>query len=365
MTYPTLFEEYDPLKGEMFQILDPEGEVNEELEPSLEDEYLTRVYRTMVLARAADKRSVTLQRQGKMGAYPPTEGQEASQLGPTLALRGEDWLVQGYREMAAVVWKGVPLWRMFLFWMGNEEGTLYPDNVRVTPPVVPVGDQITHAVGISYASKLRGEDSVSMVYFGDGGSSEGAFHEGLNFAGVLKTPTIFVCQNNQYAISVPRKFQTASETIAQKAVAYGFPGIQVDGNDILALYVAAEKAVERARNGEGPTLIETYTYRLGDHTTSDDARRYRSEEEVEQWEDKDPLKRFRIYLENKGLWSEDEEEKIEEEVKNTIDEAVEKALSHPKPDIEDVFEYTYKEIPPYLNEQLKFLKKELDLEGEE
>jgi pyruvate dehydrogenase E1 component alpha subunit len=204
-----------------------------------------------------------------------------------------------------------------------------------------------------------------MVYFGDGGSSEGSFHEGLNFAGVLKTPTIFVCQNNQYAISVPRKFQTASETIAQKAVAYGFPGIQVDGNDILALYVAAEKAVERARNGEGPTLIETYTYRLGDHTTSDDARRYRSEEEIEQWEDKDPLKRFRIYLENKGLWSEDEEEKIEEEVKNTIDEAVEKALSHPKPDIEDVFEYTYKEIPPYLNEQLKFLKKELDLEGEE
>jgi len=365
MTYPTLFEEYDPLKGKMLQILDPEGNVNDELEPPLEDEYLTKVYRTMVLARVADKRAVTLQRQGKMGAYPPTQGQEASQLGPTLALRQEDWLVQGYREMAAVLWKGVPLWRLFLFWMGNEEGTIYPENVRVTPPVVPVGDQVTHAVGISYASKLRVEDSVSMVYFGDGGSSEGAFHEGLNFAGVLKTPTVFVCQNNQYAISVPRKFQTASETIAQKAVAYGLPGIQVDGNDLLALYVAANEAVERARNGEGPTLIEAYTYRLGDHTTSDDARRYRSEEEVEKWEKKDPLKRFRIYLEKKDLWSEEEEEKIQDEVKNTIDEAVEKALSHPEPRIENVFEYTYKEVPPYVNEQLEFLKKELDLEVEQ
>lgn len=272
-----VFKNYDPLEGKMLQVLDKDGGLNRELEPALDDEALLRIYRTMILTRAADDKAVKLQRQGKMGAYPPSKGQEASQIGPTMALQEGDWLVPGFRELAALLWRGVPLWKIYLYWMGNEEGSLYPTNVRVTPTVVPVGDQILHGVGISYAAMIRGEKTAIMVYFGDGGSSEGSFHEGLNFAGIFKTPTIFVCQNNQYAISTPRSHQTASRTIAQKALAYGFPGILVDGNDVLALYLAANEAVSRAKNGEGPTLIESYTYRLGDHTTSDDATHYRQE----------------------------------------------------------------------------------------
>jgi pyruvate dehydrogenase E1 component alpha subunit len=214
---------------------------------------------------------------------------------------------------------------------------------------------------MSYASKYRGEKTVVMTYFGDGGSSEGSFHEGLNLAGVLKTPTIFVCQNNQYAISVPRSKQTASKTIAQKAVSYGFPGIQVDGNDVLALYLAAKEAVERARRGDGPSLIESYTYRLGDHTTSDDATRYRPKEELHEWEAKDPIKRFRKYLENKGLWNDEKEKSTLEEASKKVEVESEKALNQPIPTLDDVFKYTYKEMPTELREQLIFTKKDLGL----
>ena len=270
-----LTDEFNPLEGKMLQIISPDGTVDKRLEPSLDDDLLLRAYKTMILARVADDKAVKLQRQGRIGAYPPSRGQEASQIGPALALGQEDWVIPGFRELTALLWRGVPLFNLFLYWSGNEEGNNYPEGVRVTPGVIPVSDQIPHAVGVAYASKLRGEKVVSMTYFGDGGSSEGSFHEGLNLAGVLKTPTIFVCQNNQYAISLPRAKQTASKTIAQKAIGYGFPGIIVDGNDVLALYAAAKEAVERARGGEGPTLIESYTYRLGDHTTSDDATRYR------------------------------------------------------------------------------------------
>ena len=353
-----LFDEYDPLKEEMLQVLDQNGRVNEKLEPALTDEQLLRAYRTMVLARTADTKAVTLQRQGRMGAYPPSRGQEASQLGPALALTDGDWVIPGFRELTALIWRGAPLWRLFLFWSGNEEGSLYPDGVNVTPSVIPVGDQIPHAVGVSYASKLRGEDAVALVYIGDGGTSQGGSHEGRNTAGARKPPTIVVCQNNQYAISVPRSQQTASRTIAQKAVAYGFPGILVDGNDVLALYVAAKAAVERARRGEGPTLIESYTYRLGDHTTSDDASRYRGEEELRKWEAKDPLKRFRLYLEAKGLWDQGQEDEAWKEAEKTVEEEVERALSHPAPSAEDVFRFTYETMPPELAEQLETLKRE-------
>ena len=356
-----IFEEYDPLEGKMLSILDKDGIARPELEPSIDNELLQKVYRTMILSRVVDEKAVRLQRQGRMGAYPPSRGQEASQLGPALALTDVDWIVPGFRELTALIWKGVPIWRMFLYWMGNEEGCNYPEGVRVTPPVVPVGDQVPHAVGISYASMLRKEKSVAMAYFGDGGSSEGSFHEGLNMAGVFKTPTIFICQNNQYAISVPRSRQTASKTIAQKAIAYGFPGILVDGNDVLALYVAAKEAVDRARNGEGPTLIESYTYRLGDHTTSDDASRYRREEELKEWVDKDPLKRMRIYLEGKSIWNENKEKGAWDEARNFVDTEVDKASSQPEPKIEDVFRYTYGDMPQELGRQLVKFKNELKL----
>ena len=355
-----LFESYNPLEGKMLQVVDENGLVKRELEPTMDSEVLLKAYRTMILARAADEKAVRLQRQGRMGAYPPSRGQEASQIGPALALQEGDWLVPGFRELGALLWRGVPLWRMYLFWAGNEEGSVYPEGVHVAPTVVPVGDQILHGVGISYASLIRKEKNVTMVYFGDGGSSEGSFHEGLNFAGVFKTPTVFVCQNNQYAISTPRERQTASRTIAQKASAYGFPGILVDGNDVLALYLAANEALERARNGEGPTLIESYTYRLGDHTTSDDATRYRKEEELKTWEGKDPLKRFRMYLEKKGLWNEGQEKAAWTDAQNTVEEEANRALSQTEPSIEDVFKFTYKEMPPELTQQLESLKGQLE-----
>ena len=358
-----LLEDYDPLKGDMLQVLDAEGNVDNALEPKLDDEILIKIYETMILTRSADERAVNLQRQGKMGTYPPSQGQEASQIGPSSALREQDWLVTGFRELGALLWKGVPLWKPYLFWMGNEIGGQYTKEFHVTPPVVPVGDQIPHAVGVSYASKIKKTDEATMVFFGEGGSSEGSFNEGLNLAGVLKTPIVFVCQNNQYAISLPASRQTSSKTIAQKAVAYGFPGILVDGNDALALHIAADEALERARSGEGPTLIEAYTYRMGDHTTSDDATRYRTEQEIEAWKKKDPINRFRVYLENKGLLDSEKEERYGNNAKEAVNEAVNKALTHPDPSIEDTFKYMYEQMPSYLNEELDRLRKDLDEEG--
>ncbi|HUV24361.1 MAG TPA: pyruvate dehydrogenase (acetyl-transferring) E1 component subunit alpha [Methanomassiliicoccales archaeon] len=351
-----LIDDYDPLKGKRLQILKETGTVIKKLEPQLEEDVLLKAYRTMVLTRVADDKAVKLQRQGRLGAYPPNLGQEASQLGPAMAFDDNDWMVWAFREMGALIWKGVPLWRQFLYWMGNEEGNNFPDGLRVTPTSVPVGSQILHAVGISYASKIRKEGSVALVYFGDGGSSEGDFHEGLNMAGVLNTPTVFVCQNNQYAISMRRVRQTASQTIAQKALAYGFRGIQVDGNDLLALYSAAKEAVDRARNGDGPTLIESFTYRRGDHTTSDDASRYRSDKEVMEWEKRDPILRFRKYLEKKKLWDDEKEKELLNEVRDEVERCVAKAEAYHKPSIEDIFKYTYAEMPPELKDQMDRLQ---------
>lgn len=347
-----LADDYDPLKGKMLQILDKDGKVNGKLDPKIPEGTLIKAYKTMVLTRTADDKAVKLQRQGKLGAYPPSKGQEASQLGPAMALEGEDWLVWAFRELAALLWRGVPLWRAYLYWMGNEEGSNYPENVRVTPSAVPVASQIPHAVGISYASKLRKEASVTVVYFGDGGTSEGDFNEGLNFAGVFRTPTVFVCQNNQYAISLPRTHQTAARTLAQKAVAFGFPGIQVDGNDLLAMYAATKEAVDRARKGEGPTLIESYTYRMGDHTTSDDATRYRVEKEVQEWTSKDPLMRLRAYLQSRGLWDEKKEEDCLNWAERLVEEEVNKAQMFPPPKVEEVFKHTYAEMTADLKEQM-------------
>jgi pyruvate dehydrogenase E1 component alpha subunit len=345
-----LTEEFDPLRGEMFRVMDEEGNVEKGRMPKISKELLLKAYRTMLLTRMADEKAVKLQRQGRLGAYPPSKGQEASQLGPAMALKEEDWLVWAFREMGALLWKGIPLSTLYLYWMGNELGNVYPDGARATPSVVPVGSQISHAVGIAYASKLRGEKSVSLAYFGDGATSEGDFHEGLNFAGVYRTPNVFVCQNNQFAISTRRSRQTASPTIAQKAAAYGFPGILVDGNDILAMYAASKEAVERARKGEGPTLIESYTYRLSDHTTSDDWRKYRSKEEVAEWERKDPLKRFGTYLAAQGMLK--DPEGLTRELGDLVEKAAAEAEAVPAPGRSDVFVHTYAEMPPYLRRQM-------------
>ncbi len=359
-----LTDDFDPLRGQMLQVLDKDGKVvDPKLEPSLDNDLLVRGYKTMLLTRAADDKAVKLQRQGRLGAYPSSRGQEASQVGPAMALDKSDWLVWAFREMGALLWHGVPLHQQYLYWMGNEEGSRYAEGIHCTPSSVPVGSQIPHSVGIAYAAKYRGERTFVLCYFGDGGSSEGDFHEALNFAGVFKTPNVFVCQNNQWAISLPRSKQTAAKTIAQKAVSYGFPGIQVDGNDVLALYAAAKEGADRAREGKGPTLIESYTYRMGDHTTSDDASRYRNKDELQYWTDRDPIKRFRAYLTNKGIWSDAKEKEAAAEADRLVEEAVKQAETHPLPVLEDMFKYTYAETNADLEEQLAALRKDLSKEG--
>jgi len=345
-----LTDEFDPMKGEMLRVMDEEGNVDPSLMPKLSDDVLLKAYRNMLLTRMADDKAVKLQRQGRLGAYPPSKGQEASQLGPAMALKEGDWLVWAFREMGALLWKGAPLRTLYLYWMGNELGNVYPDGARITPAVVPVGSQIPHAVGIAYASKLRGEKDVTLAYFGDGATSEGEFHEGLNFAGVFHTPNVFVCQNNQFAISTRREKQSASASLAQKAIAYGFPGILVDGNDVLAMYAAAKEAVDRARKGKGPTLIESFTYRMSDHTTSDDWRKYRSKEEVAEWERKDPLKRFKAYLIAQSILEDDE--LLVKEMTEIVEKAAAEAEAVPAPSRSDVFAHTYAEMPPYLKGQL-------------
>jgi pyruvate dehydrogenase E1 component alpha subunit len=332
---------------EHLSILDSEGNLDTVLEPALSPEELRALHRAMVLGRRLDERMVRLQRQGRVGTFAPIKGQEASQLGSVCTLRPTDWMVPSFRETAAMLWRGWPIEKLLLFFAGYVEGGQPAPDQRDLPICIPVATQLPHAVGLAYAAQYRGEDAVVMAYFGDGATSEGDFHEALNFAGVWHVPVVFVCQNNQWAISVPLKKQTHSKTIAQKALAYGLPGIQVDGNDVLAVYAAAREAVERARAGDGPTLIECVTYRLGVHTTADDPTKYRSEEEVKMWEQKDPLTRFTAYMKRKGLLEDGLEGGVDEE----IAEAVRRFEATPPPDPLTMFDHLYAELPPHLRAQ--------------
>lgn len=350
-------EDYNPLDNVQYSILDPSGKIlKEEDVPGLTDEELMYLYKTMLYTRTIDDKALSYQRQGRMLTYAPNTGQEAAQIGSAYAMEKEDWLVPAFRELGAWLIKGVPLRNIYLYWYGNEWGSYMPEGVRVLPVSVPIASQLQHAVGIGMANNIKGEKNVSVAYVGDGGTSEGDFHEALNFAAVFKAPVVFVIQNNQYAISTRRVVQTASKNLAQKAVAYGMPGILVDGNDILAMYVATKEAIDRARNGEGPTLIEAYTYRLGAHTTSDDPTKYRENEEVEEWRLKDPLLRFKLYLENKGLltqeWEETTKKELEQEVMSTFESIENKSDT----EIDDIFKYHYEVMPLQLEEQLNEYK---------
>jgi pyruvate dehydrogenase E1 component alpha subunit len=326
---------------EHLSILDSDGNLDSALEPELSGDDLKRLYRAMVLGRRLDERMLRLQRQGRIGTFAPIKGQEASQIGSVFALRTTDWMVPSFRETAAMLWRGWPIEKMLLFFAGYLEGGQPGPEQRDLPITIPVATQLPHAVGLAYAAQYKGRDEVVMVYCGDGATSEGDFHEALNFAGVWHVPVVFLIQNNQWAISVPLKKQTHSRTIAQKALAYGFPGIQVDGNDVLAVYAASRDAVEKARAGEGPTLIECVTYRLGVHTTADDPTKYRSDEEVKAWEQKDPLTRFRAYLEKKGLI----DPSVDEQVDAEIARAVERFETTPAADPLGMFDHAYAELP--------------------
>jgi len=340
---------------EYLSILDAEGNLDSALDPGLPGAELKRLYRAMLLARRLDERMVRLQRQGRTGTFAPIKGQEASQLGSVAVLRPTDWMVPSFRETASMIWRGWPIEKLLLFFAGHLEGGQPAPDQRDLPITIPVSTQLPHAVGLAYAAQYRDDDVVVMAYFGDGATSEGDFHEALNFAGVWHVPVVFVCQNNQWAISVPLKKQTNSKTIAQKALAYGLPGIQVDGNDVLAVYAASREAVERARAGEGPTLIECVTYRLGVHTTADDPTKYRTAEEVAEWERKDPLTRFAAYLKKKRLLEEGLEAQVDAEIAAAIARFEATAPADPLV----MFDHVYAELPPELKAQRETLAETL------
>jgi len=294
-------------KFQMIQVLNEEGEiVNKDMDPKMSDEDLIELMTRMVYTRILDQRSISLNRQGRLGFYAPTAGQEASQLASHFALEKEDFILPGYRDVPQMIWHGFPLATAFLWSRGHFHGGMIPEGVNVFPPQIIIGAQYIQAAGIALGMQKRGQKSVAMTYTGDGGTSQGDFYEGLNFAGAYKSPAIFIIQNNQFAISTPRHSQTAAKTLAQKGIAAGIPSVLVDGMDPLAVYAATKDARERAVNGEGPTLIETYCYRYGPHTMAgDDPTRYRTSETDDAWAKKDPLIRFRKYLEAKGLWNEE------------------------------------------------------------
>jgi pyruvate dehydrogenase E1 component alpha subunit len=338
---------------EHMQILDEDGNLDTKLaKDTLTDEQVVYLYEQMTIGRQFDEIAFKLQRSGRMGTYPQNKGQEANAVGAGLALRkGHDWLIPCYRENAALFMHGLPMHYILLHWMGDERGNQIPEQCNMTPLSIPIGTHMLHAAGIAWAAKLRGEDKVVTTFFGDGATSEGDFHGAMNFASVMQVPVVFYCQNNQWAISVPREQQMNSATVAQKALAYDMPTIQIDGNDIFATFKATRDAAERARQGGGPSFIEAVTYRLGDHTTADDARRYRDQAEVDAWLGKDPLIRTRKYMESKGLWSDKQQTELGERAIRIVDEVAKTALEIESPVTADFFNDMYAELPTDLIRQ--------------
>lgn len=334
----------------MFNLINSDGTVRDRLPVTVEE--LRQLYADMVEARAYDRKCMAMQRQGRLATYAPFEGQEAAQIGAARALREDDWVVATYRD-AALMWGAGYKWELLIAGRtGDERGGSPPEGVNVLPPSITVGGHMIHAVGLSWAEKLNGSDRIALTSFGDGATSEGDFHEAMNFAAVFQTPTVFFCQNNHYAISHPVAEQTRSESIAAKAAAYGMPGAQVDGNDVVGVLAAVGEAVEGARAGQGPSLIEAVTYRIGPHTTADDPGRYRDEAaEAEVWQGRDPLHRVQRLLEKVGAWSEEWQSDLESDASDRIETAVLSAESLPQPTRDAMFERMYSEITDPLVEQ--------------
>ena len=340
---------------EYLQVLDENGKVDEKLMPDLSKKQIKELYELMILMRTFDDKAFSLQRQGRIGTYIQFKGQEASQLGTAYALTDKDWMFPMYRSGGALIVRKHPM-HMLLQYDGGDMWGLRTEKINNFPITIPVGTQTPHAVGCAWASKLKNEKVVSLVYTGEGGTSRGDFHDALNFAGVNKVPCVIVVENNQYAISVPRKKQTAAETFAQKAIAYGIKGIQVDGNDIFAVYKAAKEAVDYARKGNGPTLIENVTYRLGDHSTSDDAKKYRSDKEVQEWMKKGPIIRFEKYMRANKLLDDKYKKEVAKKAKEKVEKEIKIYENLKNPDVEDMMKYTYEEMTDNLKEQFEELK---------
>jgi pyruvate dehydrogenase E1 component alpha subunit len=359
-----LTDSFDSLKGEMLQIMDQEGViVRPDLMPHIDQATLMGMYETMMLSRAVDIKTLQFQRQGRMLTYAPNLGQEAAQVGSIAATLHSDWMASAFRELGAWLYRSAPLENILLYWFGNEFGMKMPVDVKILPVSIPIASQFQHATGLAYASVLKGETDITIAYVGDGGTSQGDFHEALNFAAVMNTPNVFVIQNNQYAISVPRHAQTMTKTLAQKAIAYGMPGIYVDGNDVFAMYAATKEAVDRARSGQGPTLIEAYTYRIGAHTTADDPTKYRSDDEVKAWEVKDPIKRLKNYLMSQSLWDEERDNALKIKYEDYVKTEFEKVEKYKPVSLAEVFDYNYATRTPALEAQYEERKNYYEKEG--
>ena len=334
------------------QLLDNNGELCGTLPSFANDKaVLQELYCTMVRTRAFDKKAIALQRTGKMGTYAPINGQEAISTAIGHAMHAEDVFVPYYRDYAAQFQRGVKMSEILAYWGGDERGSQFACGSEDLPICVPIASQCLHAAGVAFAFKYRKQNRVAVVCIGDGGTSEGDFYEAMNVAGVWNLPVVFVVNNNQWAISVNIAKQTAAKTIAQKAIAAGFEGIQVDGNDILGTRQVVGDAIEKARRGDGPTLIEALTFRLCDHTTADDATRYQPKEDVENAAAKEPIRRFKRFLEQKNIWDESLEETLLESCAAEVQLAVEEYLNRPTQPITSAFDYHFETIPDYLIEQ--------------
>jgi pyruvate dehydrogenase E1 component alpha subunit len=327
-------------------VLAPDGTRVAGVKSRMEEEFLLEALRWMMKSRLYDNRVIALQRQGKFGVYSPGMGQEASIVGSAMAVDpARDWMVPQYRELMATVHHGLPLEVISAQYLGKIGPARIPEGVKVLPTQVSIAAQLPHATGLAWGLRLRGEDAVVLTYIGEGGSSEGDFHEALNLAGVTRAPVIFFMQNNQWAISTSRRVQSATASFASRAAGYGFEGIEVDGNDVMAVYDVVVSAVEKARKGDGPTLIEAVTYRMSFHNTTDNPSRYRDPEEYEEARRRDPIERVQKYLAGLGLWDQDREANLTEELRTEIDTALEAAFKAPLPTPSDLFDNIY-EHPP-------------------
>jgi pyruvate dehydrogenase E1 component alpha subunit len=336
---------------EYLQVLDEKGNCDQDLMPDLSKDQIKKLYELMILVRTFDDKAFSLQRQGRIGTYIQFKGQEASQVGAIFALEDKDWLFPMYRNSAALIGRKQPMHKILQYWGGDIRGLESPKEVNNFPISISVGTHTIHSVGAAWASKLRGKKDVSLAFMGDGATSKADFLVGLNFAGVYQAPVILICENNQFAISVPRKIQTHSETIAQKAIGAGIKGLQVDGNDVFAVYKAVKEAVDNARKSLGPILIENFTYRVGDHSTSDDPSRYRPQKEVEEWVKKDPIARLEKYMKNNGILDDKYKAKVAEDARKEVEKEIEKYEKLPEPDKNDTFDYMFEEMPQQLKEQ--------------